>query len=82
MPVEMWRILIQQRRKLLYRRVRHAQQGERPRAVADMTNRIALVLGILIVALFGADLLLFDGAGGVFLGKKFSELTEFIAFWR
>ncbi|UWQ13458.1 hypothetical protein K3556_10925 [Aliiroseovarius sp. M344] len=47
-----------------------------------MTNQIALVLGILILVLVGADLLLADGSSLVFLSKKFLEFTEWLAFWR
>ncbi|MCI2392884.1 hypothetical protein [Aliiroseovarius sediminis] len=47
-----------------------------------MTNKIAFVLGILIVALISADLLLNHGNSVVFLSKKFLDMTEWMAFWR
>lgn len=47
-----------------------------------MTNRIALVLGLLIVALFLADALVLHWNLPVFLGKKFDGLIEFLSFWR
>lgn len=47
-----------------------------------MTNQIALFLGIVIVALIGFDIWMFDGVNLLFLAKKFMELTEWIAFWR
>ncbi|MCT8160621.1 hypothetical protein [Pseudoruegeria sp. SHC-113] len=47
-----------------------------------MTNGLALVLGGLILAIFAADLLFFHWGMSLFLAKKFSEFSEFIAFWR
>lgn len=47
-----------------------------------MTNRIALVLGVLIIALLVIDVVLFGTEHIVFLGKKFFELIEWISFWR
>lgn len=47
-----------------------------------MTNRIALVLGLLITAMIVLDLAVFGSQHMVFLGKKFVELIEWIAFWR
>ncbi|MDA5093934.1 hypothetical protein O2N63_07520 [Aliiroseovarius sp. KMU-50] len=47
-----------------------------------MTDKIALYLGIVIVALIGFDYLVFDGAELLFLAKKFAEFSEWIAFWR
>jgi hypothetical protein len=46
-----------------------------------MTNRIALVLAALILALVAADLA--AGWGGtLFLARRFAELVEWLAFWR
>jgi hypothetical protein len=47
-----------------------------------LTDRIALILGILIVALGALDL--FANGGGVlfFLARKFVDLVEYLAFWR
>ncbi|MBT2130760.1 hypothetical protein [Aliiroseovarius lamellibrachiae] len=47
-----------------------------------MTNPIAIFLGIVIVAFFGLDFTLFDGENSLFLAKKFTEFTEWLAFWR
>lgn len=47
-----------------------------------MTNRIALVLGAIIVGLIMLDLLLFGTEHLVFLAKKLLELIEWLAFWR
>ena len=47
-----------------------------------MTNRIAIPMGLLIVAAILGDMLLFDGQGLRFLGKKMFDLTEWMAFWR
>ena len=47
-----------------------------------MTNRIALVLGLLIVTLFLADALVLHWNLPVFLGKQFAGLIEFLSFWR
>lgn len=47
-----------------------------------MTNRLALILGTLLVFAVLADLLLDDGAALLFLSKKLIELMEWMAFWR
>lgn len=47
-----------------------------------MTNKLALVLGLTIVAAVVVDLGLFGSEHLVFLGKKFFELVEWLAFWR
>ncbi|WP_374636680.1 hypothetical protein [Paracoccus sp. (in: a-proteobacteria)] len=47
-----------------------------------MTNRIALILGLLIVALFLADALVLHWNLPIFLGKKFAGLIEYLSFWR
>ena len=47
-----------------------------------MTNRIAIGLGLFIVLLLIADFILQDGAGGLFLARKLTELIKFLAFWR
>ena len=46
-----------------------------------MTNRIALVLAALILALVVADLA-FDLCGTLFLARRFADLVEWLAFWR
>lgn len=47
-----------------------------------MTNQIALVLGLLILAIFAADALFFSGHLPVFLGKQFASIIEYLSFWR
>jgi len=47
-----------------------------------MTNRLAIVLFLIIVAALVADAQLNDGAATLFLLKKFADLTEWMAFWR
>jgi hypothetical protein len=47
-----------------------------------MTNRIAAVLGLLIVGLLLADILIFGSEHIVFLSKKFLNLVDWMAFWR
>ena len=47
-----------------------------------MTNRIALVLGVIIVGFIVADMAFFGNEHMVFLGKKLFELIEWLAFWR
>ncbi|WP_196216790.1 hypothetical protein [Paracoccus shanxieyensis] len=47
-----------------------------------MTNRIALVLGLMIVALFLADAVFMSGQLPVFLGKEMASLIEYLSFWR
>ena len=47
-----------------------------------MTNIIALVLGLLIVVAIVADFLYFGTDHGLFLAKKFTDLIEWLAFWR
>lgn len=47
-----------------------------------MTNQIALVLGVIIVAAIGWDIIANDGVALLFLFRKFYELIEWMAFWR
>jgi len=47
-----------------------------------MTNSLALVLGFLIIALFVVDYFFLHWGIPLFVGKKFADLSEFIAFWR
>lgn len=47
-----------------------------------MTDRIALIIVICVVLLIGLDVIAFDSANLVFLGKKGLELIEYLAFWR
>ena len=47
-----------------------------------MTNRIALVLGVILVALIVLDLVLTGSQTLLFLGKRLMDLIEWMAFWR
>ena len=47
-----------------------------------MTNRIALVLGLLIIAALVVDILIYGDVHVLFLAKRFFELVEWVAFWR
>lgn len=46
-----------------------------------MTNRIAIVLALIILAAIAANFV-FGWGLHVFLGRKFAALTEWLAFWR
>ncbi|MEO0765421.1 MAG: hypothetical protein AAFS01_04615 [Pseudomonadota bacterium] len=47
-----------------------------------MTNRGALILAVFILAAIGADVMIYGSDHLVFLGKKFADLIEYLAFWR
>ena len=47
-----------------------------------MDNRLAIILGVLIAAGILYDLVASGGANIVFLLKKFTDLIEYVAFWR
>ena len=47
-----------------------------------MTNKLAIILGLVVVGLISADLYLNDGSELLFLGRKFLDLVNYIAFWR
>ena len=47
-----------------------------------MTNRIAIILGLIILSGLAFDTIRNDSAGLLFLGRKFIEFVEFVAFWR
>jgi len=47
-----------------------------------MTDRIAIWLALIVIAVFAVDAFAFDGQLPVFLGKKMADLLEWIAFWR
>ena len=46
-----------------------------------MTDRIAIFLGVVLIAAIAADIA-FGWGGLVFAMKKFNGLVEWIAFWR
>ena len=47
-----------------------------------MTNRLAIILALVVALLLGADFVFQGGAGSLFLAKKFTALIEYLAFWR
>ena len=47
-----------------------------------MTNKIALWLGLLILAALLVDIFLFGTEHLLFLAKKLDALVEYLAFWR
>ncbi|WP_431299761.1 hypothetical protein [Tabrizicola sp. BL-A-41-H6] len=47
-----------------------------------MTNTIALYLGAALTLAIGADILINDGVGLMFLVRKFLDLVEWVVFWR
>ena len=56
-----------------------------PRALGhnrSMTNRLALILFILIALAFVADFTLNDGEASLFLAKELFEFLDWLAFWR
>lgn len=48
----------------------------------NMTNQIALVLGLLILGLFAADALVLHWGLPVLLGKELASMIEYLSFWR
>ena len=47
-----------------------------------MTNRISIVLVLLIIAIFAIDAIFLGGTLPVLLGKRVAELIEYLSFWR
>ncbi|WP_029375186.1 hypothetical protein [Oceanicola sp. S124] len=47
-----------------------------------MTNRIAIILGAIIVALLVLDNIAGSGENTLFLMRKFADFVEWLAFWR
>ena len=47
-----------------------------------MTNKISIVLGLIIVMAIAIDMILFGTDHMVFLGKRLFELIDLVAFWR
>ena len=47
-----------------------------------MTNRIAIVLALFVIAVFLVDAYAFGGGLPVFIGKRMFEFLDWIAFWR
>lgn len=47
-----------------------------------MTNKIAIVLAVLILGFLVVDWQQAGGENSLFLARKFAELLEWVAFWR
>ena len=47
-----------------------------------MTNRLALILGAIVLSALIIDMMFFGMDHLIFLSKKLMELIEWIAFWR
>ncbi len=47
-----------------------------------MNTPIAIGLAALVLACVLGDVLLYDGAGAVFMARETVDLIELIAFWR
>lgn len=47
-----------------------------------MTDRIALVLGLAVLAFLLADRFFLSGEASYFLARKFVILIDWVAFWR
>ncbi|MBV7392928.1 hypothetical protein [Mameliella sediminis] len=47
-----------------------------------MTNRLAIMIALVIIGLIAADLTLAEGANLLFLGRKLFVLLDWLAFWR
>lgn len=47
-----------------------------------MSDRTALILALILLAAFLADLALSGGATSLFLLRKLSQLVQFLVFWR
>ncbi|WP_299627116.1 hypothetical protein [uncultured Tateyamaria sp.] len=47
-----------------------------------MTNRSAFILGLILVIAITVDVRLYGSDHVIFLGKKLTELLEWLAFWR
>jgi hypothetical protein len=49
---------------------------------SHVTNRIAIFLGLFLIAIIVADIMIYGDEHVIFLAKKLFELIEWIAFWR
>ncbi len=47
-----------------------------------MTDRLAIILGALVVLLIATDLLANGGEVSLFLARKMMDLMEYLIFWR
>ena len=48
----------------------------------SLTNRIAIALGLILIAAIVVDVMVYGTEHLIFLAKKMMELMEWIAFWR
>jgi len=47
-----------------------------------MSNTLAIILGLLITISIVADVILTGPTNIIFMAKKFTDMTEWLAFWR
>lgn len=47
-----------------------------------MTNKIAIGLALILVAVFAVDAYAFGGTLPIFLARKFFVFLDWLAFWR
>lgn len=47
-----------------------------------VTNQLAIILVVAIVGAVAADAILNGADASLFLARKFSDLLEWVAFWR
>ncbi len=47
-----------------------------------MTNKIAIILGLIIVSAVIVDMVVWQGEELLFLFRKADEFVEWLAFWR
>lgn len=47
-----------------------------------MTNRGAVILGLLLIIVITVDVMLYGSEHLLFLAKKFADMLEWLAFWR
>ncbi|MGB8812120.1 MAG: hypothetical protein WCC57_02950 [Paracoccaceae bacterium] len=47
-----------------------------------MSDRLALILGAVVIAAILIDVFANSGGALLFLGRKFADMVEYLAFWR
>jgi hypothetical protein len=47
-----------------------------------MSNRLAALIGFLVLAAIIGDAMFYDNAGTLFLARKLADLVAWVAFWR
>jgi len=60
----------------------HTRTGSFYKVAIQMTNRLALVLGLVLLILLALDAFFADWANSIYLGRKLVDLIEYLAFWR